>query len=319
MILYQYPPLVTTFDTSLLAKEAKQDTQITELQGINTELNTQTSLLTDIETNTGNALTDTQLRATPPSFKLSDGTDTADIVALGTQVATADKGLVVNSVIHGLTTAGGGNYVDVKVNPSGALTVESTVSSSALPTGAATSANQTTTNTKLDTLIAKDYATQTTLSNVDSNVAGINNKLGQTLETEGAAAGTAGVVVGGKDESGNYKMFALDSATGNLKVQGSFAAGVPSAVTVKQANITVGTSAVRLTTDAAAPSSTRQRLSFRPLSTSTAKFYYGSSGVTTSNGVEVFPGESIDMVNDANDYYIISDTAAQSVRVVEAE
>lgn len=48
----------------------------------------------------------------------------------------------VKAVIHGLTTGGGGGYVPVKVNPSGALTVESTVTSSALPTGAATSAKQ---------------------------------------------------------------------------------------------------------------------------------------------------------------------------------
>jgi hypothetical protein len=48
----------------------------------------------------------------------------------------------VKAVIHGLTTAGGGAYVPVKVNPSGALTVDASVTSSALPTGAATSAKQ---------------------------------------------------------------------------------------------------------------------------------------------------------------------------------
>jgi len=48
---------------------------------------------------------------------------------LGTQVVSADTGLVVNAVMHGLTTGGGGGYVDVKVNPSGALTVEATLDS----------------------------------------------------------------------------------------------------------------------------------------------------------------------------------------------
>jgi hypothetical protein len=47
------------------------------------------------------------------------------------------------SVITGVTTGGGGGYVNVKVNPSGALVTDSTISSSVLPTGAATSANQT--------------------------------------------------------------------------------------------------------------------------------------------------------------------------------
>ena len=47
----------------------------------------------------------------------------------GTQVVSTDTGLVVNSVMHGLTTGSGGGYVDVKVNPSGALTVEATLDS----------------------------------------------------------------------------------------------------------------------------------------------------------------------------------------------
>ena len=47
---------------------------------------------------------------------------------LGTAVVSADTGLVINAVMHGLTTGGGGGYVDVKVNPSGALTVEATQS-----------------------------------------------------------------------------------------------------------------------------------------------------------------------------------------------
>lgn len=48
---------------------------------------------------------------------------------LGTQLETTDSGLVTNTIIHGKTTAGGGSYVDVKVTPSGALTVETTTTS----------------------------------------------------------------------------------------------------------------------------------------------------------------------------------------------
>ena len=40
-----------------------------------------------------------------------------------------DQGMLVQAVISGLTTGGGGGYVPVKVNPSGALTVETTQSS----------------------------------------------------------------------------------------------------------------------------------------------------------------------------------------------
>jgi len=74
--------------------------------------------------------------------KIGNGTITAGVNSLATQLVSTDNGLIVNAVMHGITTGGGGGYVDVKVNPSGALTVESTVVSSALPTGAATSASQ---------------------------------------------------------------------------------------------------------------------------------------------------------------------------------
>jgi hypothetical protein len=67
---------------------------------------------------------------------------------LGTQVVSTDTGLVVNAVMHGLSTGGGGGYFDVKVNPSGALTVDATQSGTwnvnnvsgtiSLPTGAST-------------------------------------------------------------------------------------------------------------------------------------------------------------------------------------
>lgn len=63
------------------------------------------------------------------SSRITDGTDTADVVQLGTQLTTSEKGLVTNAMIHGLSSAGGGTIVDVKVNPSGALVTDSSGSS----------------------------------------------------------------------------------------------------------------------------------------------------------------------------------------------
>jgi hypothetical protein len=100
---------------------------------------------------------------------------------------------------------------------------------------------------------------------------------------------------------------------------GEFSEMAAGAQTVKQAQIAVGVAAVRLTTDGAAPDADRSRLDFRPDPDSIARFWYGSSGVTAANGLEVFPGESVPLLKDANDYYIISDTAAQTVGVVEVE
>lgn len=73
-----------------------------------------------------------------------------------TVVADDDAELVVAQIV-GKTTGGGGgsSYVAVKASPSGALTVDATVSSSVLPTGASTSALQTTGNNSLASIDTK--------------------------------------------------------------------------------------------------------------------------------------------------------------------
>ena len=74
-----------------------------------------------IGTNAATAPTSgTQIGGTDNSGNFQSNT----IKPLSVQVVGTDEGIVTNSVIHGLTTAGGGGYVDVKVNPSGALTVD---------------------------------------------------------------------------------------------------------------------------------------------------------------------------------------------------
>lgn len=96
----------------------------------------------------------------------------------------------------------------------------------------------------------------------------------------------------------------------------------PTALTVKQAALAVGLTAVRLTNDGAAPVSTRVLLMANTEQTTTAKFYVGSSTVTNSGatrGVVLNGGEPFFRANDAGDYYIISDTAAQTVYVLEQE
>ncbi len=98
--------------------------------------------------------------------------------------------------------------------------------------------------------------------------------------------------------------------------------GVPTAVTVKQAAITIGTSAVRLTTDGSAPSSTRVLLVAQLLSSSTANCYFGSSSVTSSStgrGVQMFAGQAFSFNRDAGDYYAICDTSSQTFLITEQE
>lgn len=85
--------------------------------------------------------------------------------------------LLTKGVITGKTTGGGGGYIDVKVNPSGALVAEVDVVSSALPTGAATSANQTSgaqTTQLVDTL---GGSPANVLPILNSLTAGVHNAL----------------------------------------------------------------------------------------------------------------------------------------------
>lgn len=97
-------------------------------------------------------------------------------------------------------------------------------------------------------------------------------------------------------------------------------AATPTAGTITQAAITVGTTAVRATVSGAAPSATRSVLLVGPDSASTAKFYMGTSTVTNSGatrGFQLLGGDQVAFNSDAGDYYIISDTAGQTVYILE--
>ena len=68
-----------------------------------------------------------QTNGTQKSQLVDGAGDIADVVLLSTGLQGTDKGLVTNTIIHGLTTGGGGGYVDVKVTPSGAMVTETTL------------------------------------------------------------------------------------------------------------------------------------------------------------------------------------------------
>ena len=68
---------------------------------------------------------------------------------ISTTLTDETQSIITKSLISGKTTGGGGGYVDVKVNPSGALATETTITGTVpLPTGAAT-------QTSLAALLAK--------------------------------------------------------------------------------------------------------------------------------------------------------------------
>lgn len=76
----------------------------------------------------------------PMPTRASNGTTFLTAKALNVAPADADIAQVVQSVLHGRSTAGGGTFVDVKVSPSGALAADVSDSQLPLPTGAASEA-----------------------------------------------------------------------------------------------------------------------------------------------------------------------------------
>lgn len=154
-----------SIDITTLAKEAKQDTGNTSLSNIDSTIGAKSDVSATSDTGTFSliSLFKRAIEKLTSGFAiLTNGTQKsllvdldghiANVQSLQTSFAGDEYALVTQSIIHGKTTAGGGGYVDVKVNPSGALTVEANIVSSTLPTGASTSALQTTANNLLTSL-----------------------------------------------------------------------------------------------------------------------------------------------------------------------
>lgn len=58
---------------------------------------------------------------------ITDGAGIVNTKQVGQAITSTDTGLVAHAMIHGLNTSGSTNYIDVKVTPSGALSVDATI------------------------------------------------------------------------------------------------------------------------------------------------------------------------------------------------
>ncbi len=270
------------------------------------EQQTQTIYLLDIDSNTSDAaVTLASIDSKTPN--LSSGRVPVDVQAsvLPTGAATDTTLSAINAKVPNLGQAAmvastpvviASNQSAVPV--SGSVTVSGTVAATqsgawnitnisgtvSLPTGAATLAEQQTQSASLASIDAGTPATlgQTTMS----------ASMPVTIASNQSALSVSSTPV------------------------------VPAALTVKQAAITVGGTAVRCTTDAAAPSSTRRVLVVQVDPASTANFWIGSSSVTatsTGRGPQLIAGQIFTANDDAGEYYIISDTASQTVFILEQE
>jgi len=87
--------------------------------------------------------------------------------------------------------------------------------------------------------------------------------------------------------------------------------------TITHAQVTVGLTAVRATVAGASPNNNRRKLIIKPSKNNTGSIYFGSSTVTTANGLEIIGPDRLEFEHDHADWYLISDTAGQVVEIIE--
>lgn len=164
MAIFVYPAQQVAVDTTGLATEAKQDTIISELQDVNTELDAQSVTLTSIDTKVA---TETTLASVDSNTSNIDGkittVDTGNVTVTSSVLPT---GAATEGTLG--TVAGDTTSIDSKITAVDTGNV--TVVSSVLPTGASTSANQTTANASL--------------SSIESDLTSLNARLAGNLVPE---------------------------------------------------------------------------------------------------------------------------------------
>ncbi len=140
--------------------------------------------------------------------------------------------------------------------------------------------------------------------------------------TVAVSAGTISSLASGTVTINAGTLASLTSGTVTISGTPNVGALIKTAVagTITQAAITVGTAAVICTVSGGAVTAGRLALVITPDASSSAKFYVGSSTVTptsTTRGIQIVAGQPLVINNDASPYYICSDTASQTVYLME--
>jgi hypothetical protein len=148
----------------------------------------------------------------------------------------------------------------------------------------------------------------------DANTPRVSIATGSDIKTSVDAVSAQLPSVIGQNASADSLSVVLANDASLPVDQTSFTGGIINA------QVTVGLTAVRAAVNgASAPSSTRKKLLIKPSKNNTGSVYLGSSTVTTANGLEIIGPDRLEFPFDASDYYLISDTAAQVVEIVEVD
>jgi hypothetical protein len=230
--------------------------------------------------------------------------------------------------VLGKSTASGQDFSNQNVSVQNAPNIGGISGPVALPTGASTAALQTTGNTSLGSIDTKTPALVTGRVPVDGSA------VTQPVSASSLPLPT-GASTSALQTTMNTSIASIDTKTPSLG-QAAMAAStpvviasnqsalpvasaVPAALTSANAAVTVGTTAVRLVTSGTTPSATRRKLVFMASTGNTGNCYFGGSNLAIANGINAFPGAVTTYDNDANDYYGICDTAAQTFFVMEVK
>lgn len=291
---------------NLLATEAKQDTQITSLASLLTELQLKADL-TETQPVSG-PLTDTQLRASAVPVTANAGTN-LNTSALALETTQTANGVLIGAVIETApasdTASSGLNGRLQRIAQRLTSLIALLPASLGSKADAASLAVTQSTEDKagIGSLTETAPASDTASSGLNGRLQRIAQRLTSLIALLPASLGIKTAAASLSIAPASDAVFATSSGT--------------TSGTVTSAQVAVGTSAVRATVAGTAPSATRKRLLIKSSKNNTGLIYLGASGVTTSNGLEIIGPDRLEFLADSSDYYLISDTAAQVVEIVE--
>lgn len=245
------------------------------------EQQAQTALLTTIDADTGSiaaSATSIDGKINSNYGAASGAIRTAAQIGNASAVADFNAG---NVSAQTLRTVIATDQSAIPASQSGTWNINNVSGTVSLPTGASTSAKQ-------DNQI-------TELQDIEADIEAMSAKLPASLGAKTSA-----------------NSFSIVPASDYVTPPPAIVAG-----TITSAQITVGTGAVRATVSGSAPNAARKKLMIKPSKNNTGAIYLGASGVTTSNGLEIIGPDRLEFEFDSGDYYLISDTAAQVVDILE--
>ena len=304
----------TTLNAKDFATAAKQDTGNVSLNSIDGKFTTLNAVdfATSAKQDTGNTSLSsidgkfTTLNAKDFATAAKQDTGNTSLSGIGTNTINIPNVIATEGGAqpsHGLVVmghTGAGVSRHILIDATGR--VVTSVTASVLPTGASTLAEQQTQTTAIGSITETAPATDTASSGLNGRLQRIAQRLTSLIALFPTSLGTK-------------------TAANSLAVTlSSDQAAIPDAViagTITNAQVTVGLTAVRATVAGSAPNAARKKLMIKPSKNNTGSIYLGSSSATTANSMEIIGPDRLEFQFDASDYYLISDTAAQVVEIVE--